>query len=196
MINIRNYQVFPTIINEIDCNLFKSIKSDLIDWIYDYQKTHESTRRSNRGGWQSETDFYLDPTFEEFKDYIFSHALSASEMYNLNITLDNMWVNINPKGSYNVTHCHPQSVLSGVLWIKTPDNCGNIVFESPNSFSYHALTANMDRELCAQYNYYPNFYFTPTEGKMLVFPSSLQHLVDENESDDDRISIAFNLNII
>jgi uncharacterized protein (TIGR02466 family) len=191
--NIKNYSVFPSIINEIDCNLFKSIKSDLVSWIYEYQKTHESVQRSNVGGWQSQSDFHLDSTFKEFKDYILFHALTASEMYNLNLKLDNMWINVNQKGNYNLSHCHPASLLSGVMWIKTPDNCGNLVFESPNGFSQYVLTENIDSEISNQYNYFSNFYFTPVEGRMVIFPSSLQHWVDANKSMDDRISIAFNL---
>lgn len=193
--NSVNYSIFPSIINQIDCNLFKSIKTDLISWIYEYQKTHESTQRSNRKGWQSESTFYLEPSFDEFKEYIVSHAITASSMYNLNLTLDNMWININKRGSYNVSHCHPTAVLSGVLWVKAPKNSGNIVFNSPNHFTEHLLISNIDRELAQQYNYHSNFYFEPTEGRMLLFPASLEHWVEMNESSEDRISIAFNLNI-
>ena len=37
------------------------------------------------------------------------------------------------------------------------------------------------------------YSFTPKEGKMLIFPSSLSHLVEKNESDEDRISYSFNI---
>ena len=36
----------------------------------------------------------------------------------------------------------------------------------------------------------------PKEGSMLVFPSYLEHMVKPNESDEDRISVSFNLDII
>ena len=40
-------------------------------------------------------------------------------------------------------HFHPRS--SGVLWIKTPKNCGNIVFESPEIFNrYQELDSYSD----------------------------------------------------
>ena len=35
--------------------------------------------------------------------------------------------------------------------------------------------------------------FTPSEGKILIFPSSLEHEVKKNESNEDRISYSFNL---
>ena len=34
--------------------------------------------------------------------------------------------------------------------------------------------------------------FDPLEGHMLIFPSNLKHGVEMNQSDEDRISIAFN----
>jgi uncharacterized protein (TIGR02466 family) len=38
--------------------------------------------------------------------------------------------------------------------------------------------------------------FNPLEGRMLIFPSYLAHQVEPNESDEDRISVSFNLSIV
>ena len=40
------------------------------------------------------------------------------------------------------------------------------------------------------------YYFTPIEGRILLFPSSLEHEVEENKSDEDRISYSFNIKLI
>ena len=40
------------------------------------------------------------------------------------------------------------------------------------------------------------YYFTPKEGRILIFPSNLQHEVKENKSDGDRISYSFNIKLI
>ena len=45
------------------------------------------------------------------------------------------------------------------------------------------------------YNIYQTFYFNPIEGKILVFPSHLAHHVEENKSEEDRISVAFNIRL-
>ena len=37
------------------------------------------------------------------------------------------------------------------------------------------------------------YYFRPMEGRLLIFPSSLEHEVKENKSNEDRISVPFNL---
>ena len=46
-----------------------------------------------------------------------------------------------------------------------------------------------------RYNAYTSFNIPPQEGVMLIFPSFLLHSVEENLSDEDRISVAFNLDI-
>ena len=45
-------------------------------------------------------------------------------------------------------------------------------------------------------NYYHNYSLPATEGSLLLFPSHLQHKVEENKSDEDRISISFNLKFL
>ena len=44
-------------------------------------------------------------------------------------------------------------------------------------------------------NYDHCYYFTPTEGRILVFPSHLQHHVLKNKSKEDRISVSFNIKL-
>ena len=38
-------------------------------------------------------------------------------------------------------------------------------------------------------------FFNPTEGRMIVFPSYLYHYVQENKSNQDRISVSFNIRL-
>ncbi len=43
----------------------------------------------------------------------------------------NAWININQKNNSNQVHTHPACILSGVYYIKTPKECGNIQFMHP-----------------------------------------------------------------
>jgi uncharacterized protein (TIGR02466 family) len=193
--NITNYALFPTIVTEVECDLFKYIQGDLTRWIYNYHSKNESVIISNRGGWQSPSDFYNDPSFSEFAEYIVRNANHALCHYTRQFSLNNMWININKKGNYNIVHDHPGSTISGVLWIKTPENCGKLSFRSPHSFVEHSLFEYADETMKKERNYYNNFEFVPKEGTMLLFSSHLLHSVDQNQSDENRISIAFNLHI-
>ena len=46
------------------------------------------------------------------------------------------YTTINKPGDYNIKHVHPTNNLSGVLWIKAPQNSGDIIFDSPNVFEF------------------------------------------------------------
>lgn len=190
---ICNYAVFPSIITETQCDLYHYIRDDLIDWIYKYQSTTKSVSISNRGGWQSPGNFHEQESFLEFKNYIWNSTFETLSLYDRRFSLANMWININKKGDYNVLHSHPNSVLSGVFWVKTPKNCGKLVFDNPRSFIEYNLIECINVDIKKTINIYHTFEFMPQEGTLLTFPSHLQHFVEANESDEDRISIAFNL---
>jgi uncharacterized protein (TIGR02466 family) len=190
---VHNYTVFPSIITKTECDLYSYIRNDLIEWIYNYQSTTESVQFSNRGGWQSPSDFHNQESFLEFRNYILNNTFQSLTHYNLKFNLDNMWININKKNNYNVSHCHPRCNLSGVFWIKAPDNCGKLVFHNPHNFVEHNLLNSIDKEVQKEHNYDYTFEFIPKEGVLVLFPAHLHHLVEPNQSDEDRISIAFNL---
>lgn len=193
--HIHHRTLFPSIVTEVECDFYSIIQPSLVEWIYNYQKTTDGVVISNRGGWQSPSDFYLDESFDKFADYILKNALMSLKHYNLDFKLGNMWININKKGNYNVLHHHPNSTISGVFWVRTPENCGSLVFHSPHSFTQSLLLESIDSEVATKQNYYDCFNFNAKEGTMILFPSDLMHGVEPNESEEDRISIAFNLHV-
>lgn len=193
--------IFPSLLTEIECAGFDEIKNEIIDEIYQYQSSVESVHYSNYGGWQSPHYFYdlvsssdQISLFEKFKSYILKYIKYANP-YQYDLQISNAWININRKGNFNQTHCHPSSVLSGVFWVKTPQNGGNITFINPNMFSEGLLAESIHSDMAKEHNFYNTFEFLPHPGNLILFPSHIFHNVTPNESDEDRISIAFNLNI-
>ena len=85
--------------------------------------------------------------------------------------------------------------LSGVLWIKAPQNSGDIVFDSPNNFESFLENKSYNDDFKKSFSIDDSYHFYPTEGRMIVFPSHLQHHVQENKSNEDRISVAFNIRL-
>jgi uncharacterized protein (TIGR02466 family) len=196
---IYTFPIFPTLITEVTCVAFDTIQSDLLEWIYDYKFKNENNgvSLSNCGGWQSKSNFYKDPTFKPFLEYILTHVESGVADYlDVKTKLNNMWINVNRKNDYNVSHTHGGVDLSGVFWIKTPKASGNLIFESPNAFVQYKIFTNFKKNLYQDYNCFPTYSFTPTEGVMIIFPAHLAHRVQKSLSEDERISIAFNLDII
>ena len=192
-LNYKVVPIFPSCIHTIDIDNFDDYKDQLIKETYQERDENITGRKlSNEGGWQSEQINILQSKSETLKEII----TSLSTFKPINEKVDMIvegWKNINKPGSFNVKHVHPRAHFSGVLWIKTPKNCGNILFESPQLFDkYQELDCYID-EFRLKTNAYMTYSFTPKEGKMLIFPSSLSHLVEKNESDEDRISYSFNI---
>ena len=105
------------------------------------------------------------------------------------------WININKPGDYNIKHVHPTNNLSGVLWIKCLENSGDIVFDSPNNFESFLENKSYDEDFKKSNFIDDSYHCYPTEGRMIVFPSHLQHHVQENKSNQDRISVSFNIRL-
>lgn len=191
---VNHHAVFPTIISDIKLPAFSSIKDSLIKWIYDYKVTNKGTLRSNRGGWQSPTDFWKDESFKEFYDYLsVGFSMWNMEYPNYHYSIDNMWINVNTPNSYNTLHAHPLTKVSGCFYIQVPENSGSIRFQCPSYFVNANLHYSVNPKLAENFGFYPSWRIKPVEGEMLFFPPHLFHEVESNQSDDDRITIAFNL---
>jgi len=148
--------------------------------------------KSNRGGYHSPN---LDLSSDDLK-LLIEQILDHSNVYAKNIgykeaKMDNLWFNINYYKDFNAIHSHPQTKLSGVYYVKTPDNCGNIRFYSPaHEVINHSSLATPDN------HYTSSTWWLPAEQNVLyIFPSWLLHLVEPNmNSEKERISFSFNLN--
>lgn len=154
------------------------------------KKLYPSTeRRSNRGGWQSENVTHLKE-LNSLKNDIEGIAEKIADKFNFNsrLTVDNMWINVNGKNSYNSPHIH-EGFLSGVFYVKAPVNSGNIIISHPNI--HHDVYIPKTKD----WNEYTatNLTYFAEENKLLIFPSYLSHYVQPNLSEEDRISISFNI---
>ena len=192
-LNYKTNLIFPIPIHQFDVNGFSEIKDELIDYAYDYKKKNpKGVSLSNRGGWQSEGFEIIneDDVLQLFLINCLSNFPPIKESVQLR---GYAWININKPGDYNIKHVHPTNNLSGVLWIKSSEKCGNLKFQSPYNFiSYKELQSYTD-DFKEETNFYSNFSYEPIEVRMLVFPSHLNHTVDPNESSEDRISVSFNV---
>ena len=106
------------------------------------------------------------------------------------------WFNINSPESYNDKHCHPNSDLAGVLWVKIPENSGDFIFNSPYEYNSFIEMHSYTDDLLKESKYYNTYKYPPREGCILIFPAHLQHRVKKNESNEDRVSISFNIKLL
>tara|TARA_R100001369_G_C3296317_1_gene164878 strand:- start:335 stop:892 length:558 start_codon:yes stop_codon:yes gene_type:complete len=144
---------------------------------------------SNFGGWQSHPFKQVNKSFKDLFNEINKIVLEIAKKLEIvkPIKLHNYWFNINKFGSFNRPHSHFGGVVSGVYYISTPKNCGNIIFTQPHSISdYYGTTKKFN-----EYNS-TEWFQVPEENLCLLFPSYISHYVEPNLSQQERISISFN----
>ena len=189
--------LFPTPVWTIQLDSYKNINEQMYNYIKFKQKIDEvGTIKSNVKGWHS-NDFDLND--KEIQNFI-NLILPAIEqvMTDMNwekvkqkAKINNMWAIINTGGSANLRHQHGNSTISGAYYVRAPINSGDIVFYDPRPapiFSHpNVINPNL---LNAQIN-----GISPKEGALVLFPSFLDHSVNENKSNEERIVISFNINL-
>ena len=188
---------FPTPVWTLQLDEYQSINEQMYKFIKITQsKDQQGISKSNIKGWHSK-DFNMQEN--EPKNFI-KFILPAIEQVitdmnwekqKQSININNMWAIINTGGSANLRHQHGNSTISGAYYVRAPKNSGDIVFYDPRPapvYSYpKALNPNL---LNAQVN-----GISPKEGALVLFPSYLDHSVNENLSNEERIVISFNITI-
>ncbi len=176
--------IFPTLLwrGESELDNFR-----LRDLCYDHQKKVDGEQVSNVGGYQGHKFFD-----EKFDDEIIEQIPRVEGKEELPPMHLFSWVNINGKGHYNEPHTHFNQMtpifLSGVYYVSVPEDSGVIRFFDPRGTM---VGGSIDQDY--YFNSQPFAYVEPEDGMFLFFPSWLEHDVTQNHSDEDRISISFNV---
>lgn len=150
--------------------------------------------RSNTSGWHSADDLHRRPEFQELFTWAFEGVRTVIDFERWDLTrmqprFGNAWAVINPPGASNAMHNHPNSVLSGAIYVKAHPQCGDLVFRDPREQA--SMVAPYIREHTPWT--YRAVRYRPQVGRMLVFPAWLLHAVESNQSDQERVVISFNL---
>ena len=162
---------------------------ELKHWAYDRKKNDIGRRISNFGGYQSDDIRQgVNAQIDKLVDHLNQEVKALALQVSLPLEVNNIWLNINPPGSYNELHSHKDAVLSGVYYIDATDNQGNIQFERSDGAEYHLP------EYIEKINYFNSTRATyaAKTGALYIFPGWLKHSVQGNQSNTDRISISFN----
>lgn len=179
---------FPQVIWSAVVNKIHNV--ELEQFAYEKQKNDKGRVISNYGGWQSnDLNSGENSQFDNLIAYLNQEVNQCAKQVGLKpLELYNIWININPPGSYNNLHNHVGSVLSGVYYVSSEETQGNIQFERSDQAEYH-IPVEVEKET----------YFTSTKctykaktGALYIFPGWLKHNVQGNFSNKDRISISFN----
>ncbi len=193
-IKLDYMSVFPTVVwfgkSQIDNRRLR----DKIDKFI--SENEESDQLSNMGGYQKngiqdeELDQFIKDSIPESEGKEFDKIFGAySDPFDIF-----MWANKNGVGHWNERHQHfhhtVPTFLSGVYYVSVPSNSGVIRFYDPRG----SMTAEtLDQEY--YFNSAPYQYIEPKDGMIILFPPWLEHdvTVNNNEEEEDRYNIAFNI---
>ena len=102
------------------------------------------------------------------------------------------WMIIGYPGSITKPHIHINSVFSGVFYLKSEEDSGDLVFTIPAT--HMSYITNTISPIPLDHNIYNATSWTikPKTNDLIIFPSHLNHAVTENKSDEVRAAIAFN----
>ncbi len=123
----------------------------------------------------------LDLRAQDYFDKVISPA------NNITPYITQSWLNYTETNQYHHKHEHPNSLVSGVFYINCHEEHDKIKFFND---SYKIIKPEVK-----DWNLYnsESWWFSVKTGDIILFPSSLTHMVETKEGDNTRISLAFNI---
>lgn len=121
-----------------------------------------------------------------------SLAIYASEVMGIpqSLAITQSWCLVTPPGIGMHGHTHSNSLVSGSLYYTDlPNPPGNMLFERHSGYQQFQLEVKPEKTNI--YNSSRNAV-VPQKGDLIIFPSSLVHYVDVNQTQQNRYSMAFN----
>lgn len=146
----------------------------------------------NYNNWISKSQNILEqPGFEKLSQVVFDGVceyfygiMQAKETVELAIT--ESWLNKTEKGQIHHRHYHPNSIFSAIVYLESEGETGQTKFITSEyqTIEYDINDSNL-------YNS-KSWSITPRVGDMIVFPSSVEHMVTEYQGNTPRITLSFN----
>jgi uncharacterized protein (TIGR02466 family) len=123
----------------------------------------------------------LDLKVQDYFDKVISPA------NNITPYITQSWLNYTETNQYHHKHAHPNSLVSGVFYINCHEEHDKIKF-----FNDNYKTIKLEVKDWNMWNS-ESWWFSVKTGDVILFPSSLIHMVETKEGDNTRISLAFNV---
>jgi uncharacterized protein (TIGR02466 family) len=186
--------IMPIFINFLAVDSLR-LDNDRIEKFCLARKKNDSGRViSNGGGWQSDNLDLATPELAELFAEVRKRLEEVRRAFEFSVSLRQViteaWININQKGHFNYSHDHPGSLFSAVYYVKGGADKDGLELKTP--IAPHTYT--ISDEMVGSFNAFTGhaMVIPPVTGDLLIFPSWLLHRVNMSQSQDERISVAFN----
>jgi uncharacterized protein (TIGR02466 family) len=185
----------PIYYNSVQQSVFTNIQTELTVAKEHLEKTNSFHYPISGGAGSHQKSDMKKNLFQEYDLKIFEKELNQhikSYLQGLGIPSNKIkehkiihsWMTKTQKNESSQLHNHGRADISGVYYFKTNGNDGSIRFRNPmTQFTTSFLLEHL----------HPLLNFPPQNGKLLLFPGWLDHDVETNTTDNERISISFNI---
>ena len=107
--------------------------------------------------------------------------------YESDFKITTSWFTKSQNSQSSNYHNHNNSMFSGILYLQTDENSGDISFEDFNNRRYKLNVKEYNIYNCTEYQ------IKPIDGLLILFPSEVHHKILKNNSNIVRHSLAFNI---
>lgn len=180
---MRVHNLFPTPIGFFDIG--REFTKKELDFI------NELEQRPNMGNTTSKNSYVLeDKKLKGIKEFVEQRLhIYLSTVYvprnDLSLKITQSWFNYTKPGQYHHKHAHPNSFVSMVLYINTDEN--DKIFFFKDGYTQIKIPTDTFNDWNSD-----SWWFEAKQGQLIMFPSSLTHLVETKSGVDTRISLAIN----
>jgi uncharacterized protein (TIGR02466 family) len=143
-------------------------------------------------GWQSEQTLHDREDFQDLVACVDNATRSILRFLQIGhdaFEITGCWATVLARGAAHKAHSHPNNYLSGAYYVRTHPGADTINFHDPRNQAgvirppVVKLTAENTDQVVVKV----------TNGTLLLFPAYLEHSVDANTSEQERVSISFNI---
>lgn len=199
---MSNYDIVQQEVKNCLIKILKDHDLDEVSWIHEEAAKVREKKRHEEHSYLVTDDLIGKFNLVELKKRIlqatdnYLHSTQwgrlktlTNEKIGYEIVLRNSWMNIQSKYKSHEWHCHPGYTIAGVYYMRVSADQGGIQFKNPN--------------VMMQWCHFPegartpqSIEIIPNDGDIILFPAWLTHNTLPNTTDEDRISVAFNIDII
>jgi len=193
-VRLKTIEICPQKIYEFqaDDSLTDLIKSLLVN--------EEWTSRTTKEGWLTnalsrDKRLHKDERYNPFTIWLEDciETVRSEQNYECEkLSITQMWGSIGGYKSWHQTHSHNYSIISGVFYLTNSN--ARTWFSVPSIWERLNTNSTYESMPVTRHNLTDPISKIPSEkGKLIIFPSSLTHSVDEHmDPDNDRYTMSFN----
>ena len=179
---MKHFRLFPTHLWEHEVAEKEHLNKRIIKYVLE-QDTHKKN-------WQSKSTMYKLKEFDVLNKNI-EHCVETIcktlEYSYDRLEITGMWANVLKPGESHPPHTHSNNFFSGVYYAQS-DGGTSIIFADPRQQSQVLLPSKKHSFDNANLLTFPSI-----AGTMYIFPSWLTHWVPVNNTEHNRISVAWNV---